>query len=123
MPSKYETISEGTVPAAKSIIARALVLKHNMKEKDVAEYLGVAQAAISKYITEKYSDRLKEKVAEIEGKIQGQRELIDSYIRKISEGREEYVSVCICTICSIANNIACAFSHAYAKNAAAKSGA
>ncbi len=118
MPSKYETISEETVPAAKSIIARALVLKHNMNETDVAKRLGVAQAAISKYITEKYSDSLKEKVEEIEGKIQGQRELIDDYIKKISEGKEEYVNVCICTICGVANNIACAFSHAYAKKAA-----
>lgn len=119
MPSKYETISEETVPAAKSIIARALVLKHNMKETDVAEYLGVAQAAISKYMTEKYSDNLKEKVREVESKIQGQRELIDSYIKKIAEGKEEYVNVCICTICSVANDIACAFSHAYAKKTAA----
>ncbi|MDE1874012.1 MAG: hypothetical protein KGI04_02735 [Candidatus Micrarchaeota archaeon] len=120
MPSKYETISEETVPAAKSIIARALVLQHKMKETDVAEYLGVAQAAISKYITEKYSDSLKSKVAEIEAKIQDKRGLIDEYVRLIAEGKEEYVNVCICTICSVSNGIVCAFSHAIQEKAPAQ---
>ena len=111
MASKYELISEETVPAAKSIIARALVLKHNMNQTDVAGYLGVAQAAVSKYVTEKYSDGLKKRVDEIELKIQDKRELIDGYVKKIAEGKAEYVNVCICTICSISNDIICAFSH------------
>ena len=78
----------------------------------MAGYLGVAQAAISKYITCKYSENLKTQIKEIEQKIQSNRALIDSYIQKISEGKQEYVSVCICTICSTANNLVCSFSHA-----------
>ncbi len=123
MPSKYEIAADETVPVAKSIIARALVEKYNIREADVARYLGVAQAAVSKYVTEKYSDSLKKKVEEIEGKIQGHREVIDEYIRKIAEGKDEYVNVCVCTICSVANNIMCAFSHAYAESLAMQNGA
>ncbi|MDE1855416.1 MAG: hypothetical protein KGH57_03825 [Candidatus Micrarchaeota archaeon] len=119
MPSKYEQISEETVPAAKSIIARALILKHNMTETDAASYLGVAQAAISKYVTEKYSDSLKRRVAEIEAKINDKRELIDGYVKQIADGKGEYVNICICTICSISNGIFCAFSHMQADKAAA----
>ncbi|MCL5239023.1 MAG: hypothetical protein M1286_00925, partial [Candidatus Marsarchaeota archaeon] len=66
----------------------------------------------------KYSDNLKKRVEEIEAKIQDHRELIDAYIKNIAEGKEEYVNVCVCTICSVANNIMCAFSHAYIKKAA-----
>lgn len=123
MPSKYEIASDETVPVARSIIAKALVEKYNIKEKDIARYLGVAQAAVSKYITEKYSDNLKQKIEEIEKKIEDRRELIDVYIKNIAEGREEYVNVCVCTICSVANNIACSFSHAYAKKLAAQTSA
>lgn len=121
MPSKYEVAADETVPVARSIIARELVEKYKMKEAEAAKYLGVAQAAISKYITEKYSDSLKEKVRETELKMQEKRELIDYYIKKISEGKQEYVNVCICTICSIANNLLCTFSHVMAEDAAANS--
>ena len=44
MPSKYEIAAEETVPFARSMIARALVRKYKMKEVEVAERLGVAQA-------------------------------------------------------------------------------
>ena len=121
MPSKYEVASDETVPIARSIIAKALVKKYNLKETEVAGHLGVAQAAVSKYITEKYSDNLKTKAKEIEGKMGNRRELIDSYISKIAEGKQEYVNVCICTICSTTNDFFCAFSHANATDLAVSS--
>ena len=122
MPSRYELAADETVPAAKSIIAKVLAEKYDIKETDIADYLGVAQAAISKYLTEKYSDNLKRRIREIEGEIRGQRDLIDGYIKKIAEGNEEYVNVCICTICGIANDTICAFSHACTKRNASASG-
>lgn len=112
MPSKYEVASDETVPAARSIIARALVGRYHMKEVEVAKYLGVAQAAVSKYVTGKYSDNIRDRIRGMEAKLQAHRDLIDGYIKRISEGKEEYVNVCICTMCSMANDFACAFSHA-----------
>jgi predicted transcriptional regulator len=110
MPSKYETASDETVPIVRLLIAKELIKKYKLKETEVASYLGVAQAAVSKYMTGKYSERLKERIKVIEGKMQGHRELIDSYIRKISEGKKEYAGICICTICGFANGFFCAFS-------------
>ncbi|VVB77251.1 Uncharacterised protein [uncultured archaeon] len=112
MPSKYETASDDAVPIARSIIARELIAKYKMKEMEVAGHLGVAQAAISKYLHQKYSDRLNSRVAEIEAKLEKNRKLIDFYIEKISEGHREYVGVCICTLCSAINGFPCKFSHA-----------
>lgn len=121
MPSKYEVAADETVPIARSIIAKALVEKYGLNETEVAGYLGVAQAAVSKYVTERYSKKLKVQVKEVEQKIKSNRGLVDAYIQKIAEGKKEYVNVCICTICAIANNFFCTFSHAYSKSAAANS--
>ena len=39
------------LPAIKALMARAIVEKHGMKEKQVAEILGLSQSAISRYTT------------------------------------------------------------------------
>jgi predicted transcriptional regulator len=110
MASKYELAADKTVPAARMIISRALVQKYGMNETEVANYLGIAQAAVSKYLTGKYSDALKKSAKATEGKLQGHRRLINGYIKKISEGDKKYSGICVCTICSIANNFNCALS-------------
>ena len=122
MPSKYELASDETVPVARSIIAKALIGKYNLTESEAAKRLGVAQAAVSKYVTGKYSDNIRGKIKSMEAKMQDQKELIDVYMKKISEGREEYVNACICTMCNVANGFNCAFSHAYSKRIAASGG-
>ena len=112
MPSKYESASDETVPIARSIIARELIRKYKLKETDVASYLDVAQAAISKYLRKKYSKRLKDRISAIESEIESNRKQIDFYIGKISEGKKEYVGVCICTLCNAMNGFPCKFSKA-----------
>ena len=112
MPSKYETASDEAVPIARSIIARELIEKYKLKETEVAGYLGVAQAAISKYVRRKYSPQLNERMREIEARIESHRKLIDQYIEKISEGKKEYVGICICTLCNAINGFPCRFSKA-----------
>jgi predicted transcriptional regulator len=112
MPSKYEVASDETVPIARSIIAKALIKRYKMRELEVAEYLGVAQAAISKYITEKHSEKLAESTERVEETLRNQQKLIDEYIKRIAEGKKEYVNICICTICAVANDFRCTFSHA-----------
>ncbi len=112
MPSKYETASDEAVPIARSIIARELIEKYRLTETEVAGYLGVAQAAISNYVRRKYSARLNERIGEIEAEIENHRKQIDQYIEQISEGRKEYVDVCVCTLCKAINGFPCKFSKA-----------
>lgn len=118
MPSKYEAASEGTVPAARSIIAKMLVEKYNLNETQVAAYLDVTQAAISNYLHEK-SDSIKSRIAKMEKKVEESRKLVDSYIKNVAEGKKEYASVCICTLCEKSNKFKCVFSRAVSIDAAA----
>lgn len=118
MTSKYEITAEGYVPAARAIIAHALVEKYHISEVEAAKRMGVAQAAISKYITGKYSKRLKEKMEELGEKIDNNRQLVDSYIKNVAAGKDEHASACICSLCGMANDFSCSFSRAYAVKAA-----
>lgn len=111
MSSRYETSSEDIVPAIRSMMAKALVEGYRLKEAEVASYLDVTQAAISKYVHTK-SKRIESKVKEIERGLGGNREQIEEYIKRIAEGEKEYAGVCICTICKRSKkaDFACSFS-------------
>ena len=39
------------LPAVKAIMARSIVEKHGLKEKETAELLGLSQSAVSRYMT------------------------------------------------------------------------
>ncbi len=80
-----------------------------MKEQEIAKYLDVAQAAVSKYLNDNYSEKIKE----IEAKID--RKKIDAYIAKIAQGRKEFANICICTVCHDQNLFDCKFSKAETK--------
>ncbi len=113
--SKYVVVADETVPAARVIIAKTLVGKHKLSESEVAKRLGVAQAAVSKYVNGKYSPKITKRMKSIERNLGKNKGTIDSYIEKIAEGHNEYVPVCICTICVLEKDIHCIFS--YVKNA------
>ena len=44
-----EVAVKSVIPAIRSAIARELIQKHNLKQKDVAVLLGITQTAVSKY--------------------------------------------------------------------------
>ena len=110
MPTMYESATNEIVPAIRSYIAKELK-NHGMSEEKIAELLGVAQAAISKYVNEKYS----EKVKEIESKIDAS--IINAYMAKMLNGEAVYVNACICKICQSLCAFDCAFSSANAVKA------
>ncbi len=102
----YEIATNEIIPAIRSYIAKELVNKHKLSEDAVAGLLDVAQAAVSKYMNGKYSDRVKEIEAKLNTK------LIDSYIAKIAEGNKQYVNMCVCKLCQSVNAFNCSFSSA-----------
>ncbi len=118
MASKYEITADGYVPAARSLIAHALIEKYHMSEVEVAKRIGVAQAAISKYMTGKYSEKLKETMKELGERIDANRELVDDYVKDVASGKDEDANACVCALCSMANGFSCSFSRARAINAA-----
>lgn len=96
--------SSEIMPAVRSIIAKELKYRYKMKEQEIAATLDVAQAAVSKYLNGKYSEKIKA----IEAKIDRSR--IDGYIAKIAQGKKAYTNVCMCTICGKENPFDCKFS-------------
>ena len=47
-----EIAVKSLIPALRSTIAKELIHKHGLKQKDVADLLGVTQTAVSKYVCE-----------------------------------------------------------------------
>src|SRR5437588_8033995 len=102
MPTMYETATNEIVPAIRSYIAKELVNKHKMSEESVAKLLDVAQAAISKYLNGKYSERVKE----IERTLN--KDILEKYINEIVEGSKVHLNACICKLCQSVNSFDCA---------------
>ncbi len=85
------------------MLAKELTYQYQLKESAIASYLDVAQAAVSKYLSGKYSEHIKE----IEAKID--KRLLEPYIRKLAEGKKIYANICMCTVCGTMNKFECAF--------------
>lgn len=101
--SEYTLAVSTIIPAVRASIAKELTNKHGMKEEKIADALGVAQAAVSKYLSSKYSKR----IAVTEAKLD--RNMIEAHSAKIAEGKREYVKACICTACMALNSFDCKF--------------
>ena len=103
----YEKADKEVIPAARLFIATALKKRYNMTEQEIADRLGVAQAAVSKYLNGKSSV----KIAEIKDRVMKD-ERFNYYIEKIHESKGHYVELCICTICKTLMQANCRFSYA-----------
>jgi predicted transcriptional regulator len=106
MLSGYEKAYKEVIPAARAALIAELKKKYNIKEEAISEYLGITQAAISKYLNGKYSARIKE----IEGQID--KSTIALYAEKIAKGNTEAMNLYMCTICNTLNTFNCKFSSA-----------
>jgi predicted transcriptional regulator len=106
MINGYMRATKLIVPAARSIIAKELNEKYEMTEQEIANYLDVAQAAVSKYLKGRYSNEIMKIEAGID------RSAIAGHVSRIAAGRKEYAGMAICTICSMENGFACRFSKA-----------
>jgi predicted transcriptional regulator len=104
MINGYARATNEILPAVRAIIAKELKYRYEMKEQEIARYLDVAQAAVSKYINDNYSEKIKE----IEAKIDKTK--IEAYIAKIAQGKKEFTNICICTVCHKENFFDCKFS-------------
>jgi predicted transcriptional regulator len=99
----YEIAAKEVIPAVRLALIKELKTKYNIKEEEISSYLGITQAAVSKYIREKYSVKIKD----IEAKLD--RGIIESYAKEIASGKIGAVNLCICKICTTVNNFGCSF--------------
>ena len=104
MTNGYERASDEIIPAARVAIARTLKEKYGMNESRIAEILGVAQAAVSKYLNNKCSAS----VASLCGSIE--RSDLSPYMAAIAKGDKARLRECVCSLCGTLNKFDCKFS-------------
>lgn len=102
----YMRATKLIIPAARAIISKELRYRYELTETEIAGYLGVAQAAVSKYVKGRYSARIKEMEKSIDVSA------IREQIGRIAEGRGEAANTAICTVCHKENYFNCKFSKA-----------
>lgn len=103
--SGYERAYRGIVPAARAALILELKKKYKIKEEAISGYLGVTQAAISKYVNGKFSDEIKGVMGGID------KQVTESYAQQVTKGEGTAVNEYICTVCSTLNPFNCKFSH------------
>ena len=69
MYTNCDEIFKITIPAVRVVVAKSLSRKYKMNQSDIAKQLGVAQAAVSKYLSNRYSA----KIAKIEKVIESKK--------------------------------------------------
>lgn len=110
MPEEKPRITNGyvnaysnIVPAARALIAKELYAR-GITEENAARLLGVTQAAVSKYLANKYSDEVKTAEMGID------RRIVESYVQGMLDGKKDYIERCICAICRSVNDFGCSVS-------------
>jgi predicted transcriptional regulator len=104
MASGYERAYKEIIPAARAALIIELKKKYDIKEEAISKYVGITQAAISKYLNGRYSTRIKEIVEKID------KTTIETYAERIANGQPEAINKYLCTICNTMNNFNCRFS-------------
>ena len=89
-------ISKVILPAVRINIAKQLDSKYDLRQKEIAGKLGVAQVAISKYLNGNYSESLKKAVKKIE-----QSGMIDGAVTKLVKmDSADEVDVVVSELCT-----------------------
>ncbi len=104
MANGYEMASKSVIPAARLRLARELKGRYNLTESRIASILGVAQAAVSKYLNGEYSKSVDNLANQIDASS------INGYIKEIAEGSKVELKKCVCSICASVNKFDCKFS-------------
>lgn len=106
MLSGYEKAYKEIIPAARAALIIELKKKYDIKEEAISKYVGITQAAISKYLNGRYSSRIKGIVEKLD------KDIVASYAEKIASGNTAAMNKYMCTICNKLNGFDCKFSRA-----------
>lgn len=94
--AKCELAVKYILPAFRSLIARNLIYKYNLSQVEAAKLLGITQAAVSYYLSEKRGKKIKyfENLREM-------KELTSSVADRLEKGEMGYEEVMVefCAIC------------------------
>lgn len=94
MRTEYEAMVKEFMPALKAGAAKLMVRRYDMTQMKIAEALQLTQAAVSKYLSGRYSRR----VQEIEEKLSEQE--VDEFVRNVLWGSAYEAQRSVCGMCS-----------------------
>lgn len=93
MKTPCEVVVKYILPEVRALVAKILESEYNLTQQDIAQKLGITQAAVSYYLSNKRAKKLKE-IQEIPEVVN----LVNDYIRSIMNGEIEpkasYVKFC-----------------------------
>lgn len=99
MENRCETIGKYLLPLFRSLVAKELIMTHDLTQTQASEILGTTQAAISQYVNSKRAIKCSSQFAHMFPKIQEiARQTAEQLDRKQVTWRE--VSLNFCKICS-----------------------
>lgn len=94
MHTDYENTIKEFLPALKARSAKIMATQYSMNQLKIADLLGVTQAAVSKYISGRYSPV----VRRMEDSL-GQKE-VDAFVRNVLDGEHYEAQKGICRMCA-----------------------
>ncbi|MGC8675914.1 MAG: transcriptional regulator [Candidatus Micrarchaeia archaeon] len=112
MPSKFESVSDNLLPVIRLEVSNELRRKYKMKERDIAERLGITQAAVSKYLSGK-SKTIANKARQLRERIEANREALHAYAESLSRG--DNAAGAFCELCQSFGGFSCALASARAQ--------
>ncbi|MEM3781526.1 MAG: winged helix-turn-helix transcriptional regulator [Candidatus Micrarchaeaceae archaeon] len=109
MGSIYESATEKYLPVVRFEIANVLKNKYRMKEQEIAERLGITQAAVSKYINKK-SMKIMRRAVSLRSRINANKGIIDAYSKNLFEKRADISR--FCELCQSLGGFSCGIAKA-----------
>lgn len=102
MQTDYEIALNEFMPAFRAAAGRLMVTKYGISQQKAASLLNVTQAAISKYINERYSQSIKDAGQRIND------EFVDTFVRKMIEEDNRNAQKTMCKACQKYHRFGCA---------------
>ena len=105
----YEVAVKQVIPAARLSIIRSLNSKYRLNETQISRIMGISQAAVSKYLSGKYSDGVVHMEKMVDQRLV---EECTQAVAGMGGEAEGTVNMYICRICKSVNDFGCKFSRA-----------
>lgn len=94
MHTEYEMMVKEFLPALRAKAARVLSEKYQVNQMKIASMLDTTQAAVSKYLSGKYSDKVKEFEATIDEKE------VDEFVKSVMKESRYDAQKHVCKMCA-----------------------
>ncbi len=94
MKTEYESMVKEFLPALRARAAKLMAQRYGISQTEIARLLGTTQAAVSKYLSNSYSNKVKEIEAQL-----GQKE-VKGFVSSVVNGEGYEAQRSVCKMCA-----------------------